>query len=131
VVLPRAGLRPVQAAVLLLTSELARRLEGTGVTANAVDPGFVATGIISQNAGRQWRPIQRVLNCVARTPEEGAQVILYLATSPDVLGVSGRCFKIANTARASMVCHDETAARQLWQICERMTAETFPASDVC
>jgi NAD(P)-dependent dehydrogenase (short-subunit alcohol dehydrogenase family) len=108
-------------AVLLLTSELARRLEGTGVTANAADPGFAATGIISRNAGRQWRPIERVLNAVARTPEEGARVILYLAFSPEVQQVSGRYFSEAGLARSSMASGDEAAAQRLWQTCEEMT----------
>jgi NAD(P)-dependent dehydrogenase (short-subunit alcohol dehydrogenase family) len=110
-------------AVLLLTSELARRLDGTGVTANAADPGFTATGIISRNARPQWRPIQRVLNLAGRTPEEGALVILYLATSPEVLGISGRHFKVASLQRASPASNDEVAARRLWQICEAMTKE--------
>jgi NAD(P)-dependent dehydrogenase (short-subunit alcohol dehydrogenase family) len=118
-------------AVLLLTSELARRLDGTGVTVNAVDPGFVATSIISQNAGRQWRPIQRLLNLAARTPEEGAEVLLYLATSPDVLEISGRCFKATGPAPASRASNNEAAARRLWQICEAMTGQTYPAPDAC
>ena len=118
-------------AILLLTSELACRLDGVGVTVNAVDPGFVATGIISQNAGRQWRPIQRVLNLLARTPAESARVILYLATSADVLGVSGYCFKSANLARSTQASNDQAAARRLWQICEKMTGGTHPASEVC
>jgi NAD(P)-dependent dehydrogenase (short-subunit alcohol dehydrogenase family) len=118
-------------AVRLLTSELARRLVGTGVTANAADPGFVATGIISRNAGRQWNPIDRFLSLVARTPEEGAQVVLYLAASPEVQGISGRCFRVTDPVRASMASNDEGTSRRLWQICEAMTAETRPAPDVC
>jgi NAD(P)-dependent dehydrogenase (short-subunit alcohol dehydrogenase family) len=118
-------------AILLLTSELARRLDGTAVTANAVDPGFVATGIISRNAGRQWAPIQRALNLVARTPQEGARIILYLATSPDVVGISGRYFRIAGPAGSSIAASDETAARRLWQVCEAMTRAGCPASGVC
>lgn len=118
-------------AILLLTSELARRLRVTAVTANAVDPGFVATGIISRNAGQKWAPIQRVVNLVARTPQEGARVIFYLATSPDVVGISGRYLKIASPTGSSIASSDETAARRLRQICEAMTGVGYPASGVC
>jgi hypothetical protein len=50
-------------------------------------------------------------------------VILYLATSPEVLGISGRHFKVASLQRASPASNDEVAARRLWQICEAMTKE--------
>jgi NAD(P)-dependent dehydrogenase (short-subunit alcohol dehydrogenase family) len=108
-------------AVLLLTSELARRLTGGGITANAADPGFVATGIISSNAGPRWKPIQRVLNLAARLPEEGARLLLYLAASPEVQGVSGLCFTGEELARSKPASRDEADARRLWQLCATMT----------
>src|SRR5436190_9498298 len=76
---------------LLFTYELARRLEGTGVTVNALHPGWVATGFAGDNGwrGQVW---QFVANCFAISSEKGAQTILYLATSPEVEGISGRYF---------------------------------------
>jgi retinol dehydrogenase-14 len=119
-------------AVLLLTSELARRLAGRGITANAADPGFVATGIISGNAGPRWKPVQRILNLAARTPKEGAQVILHLAASSEVQGVSGLCFTGAELARSRPASRDQAAARRLWQLCETMTHDTWlGAADAC
>ena len=59
-----------------------------------------------------------------------AQVVLCLATSPDVLGISGRCFKVTSLSPASRASNDEAAARRLWQICELMTREISP-SNIC
>ena len=76
---------------LLFTYELARRLQGTGVTANALHPGWVATGFGGNNGwrGRVW---QFVARCFALNAEEGARTIVYLASAPKVAGVSGGYF---------------------------------------
>jgi NAD(P)-dependent dehydrogenase (short-subunit alcohol dehydrogenase family) len=100
---------------LLFTYELARRLQGTGVTANAVHPGWVATGFAGNNGwkGRVW---QFVARCLALRLEEGARTVIYLATSPDVAEVTGRYFVKEKEARSSPASYDEAAARRLWQL---------------
>jgi NAD(P)-dependent dehydrogenase (short-subunit alcohol dehydrogenase family) len=100
---------------LLFTYELARRLDGTGVTANALHPGWVATGFASNNGwrGRLW---QFVARCLALGPEEGARTVVYLASSPEVAGVSGRYFVKEREVPSSPASRDEGAARRLWQV---------------
>jgi NAD(P)-dependent dehydrogenase (short-subunit alcohol dehydrogenase family) len=108
-------------ANLLFTYELARRLEGTGVTVNALHPGFVASNFGMNNGwmAHLFRPIVKVFGI---TPEEGAQTSIYLATSPEVEGVSGRYFVRQQPTRSSDASYDEDTARRLWEVSEKMTA---------
>ena len=78
-------------ANILFTSELARRLEGTGVTANCFHPGLVATGF-NRNNGLLMNLGMTILKPVSRSPQKGADTLVWLATSPDVVNVSGRYF---------------------------------------
>jgi retinol dehydrogenase 12 len=108
-------------ANILFTYELARRLEGTGIVANALHPGFVAT-----NFGRNNRSFTaglfRILQLVAAiSPEEGAQTIIYLATSPQVNGITGEYFVKQKAVRSSQVSYDRAAAERLWQISAELT----------
>jgi NAD(P)-dependent dehydrogenase (short-subunit alcohol dehydrogenase family) len=104
-------------ANLLFTRELARRLEGTGVTANAMHPGLVAT-----NFGAKMPAVVRtVFRLFGLPPEKGARTVVYLATSPEVEGVSGRYFYKQKEAKTSAGALDAEAARRLWQISETMT----------
>jgi NAD(P)-dependent dehydrogenase (short-subunit alcohol dehydrogenase family) len=110
-------------ANLLFTYELARRLEGTGVTANALHPGVVATGFGKNNAGLT-RTLFSILHVAGRpwiiTPAEGAATSIYLASSPDVEGVSGRYFARSRERASSAASHDIEAARRLWDVSEAM-----------
>ena len=107
-------------ANIVFTYELARRLEGTGIVANALHPGFVAT-----NFGRNNRSIvaalMRVLQLVAISPEEGAQTVIYLASSPEVKGVTGGYFVKQQAVRSSQVSYDRAAAERLWQVSAELT----------
>ncbi len=105
---------------LLFTCELARRLEGTGVTANALHPGWVATRFGANNGwiGGVW---QLVANCFAISPEKGARTITYLATAPEVASVSGRYFVKEREVPSSAASHDDAAARRLWQLSLELT----------
>jgi len=107
-------------ANILFTYELARRLAGTGVVANALHPGFVAT-----NFGRNNRSITaaffRILQLAAISPEEGAQTIIYLASSPAVKGVTGEYFVKQQAVRSSQVSYDRAAAERLWQVSAELT----------
>jgi len=107
-------------ANVLFTYELARRLEGTWVTANALHPGLVSTNIAQDN-GWVFRLLQPVILRNARTPEEGAATSIYLATSPEVAEVSGCYFYDKKATPSSPASYDEDAARQLWEISAQMT----------
>lgn len=109
-------------ANLLFTYELARRLEGTGVTVNALHPGFVKTNLGADNFGWFGTVVKKVINLVAGlSPEEGAQTSIYLASSPEVEGVTGKYFVKKKPAQSSKASYDEDAARRLWEISEEMT----------
>ena len=101
-------------ANVLFTYELARRLDGTGLTANAVHPGFVATNFGRQNRGLAGLMF-RALQVAAISPEQGAETIIYLATSPEVEGVTGQYFVKRRAVRSSHASYDVHAAQRLWQ----------------
>ena len=105
---------------LLFSYELARRLEGTGVTVNALHPGFVATGFGGNN-GWRGRLLQAAARLFGRSAEQGAQTIIYLASSPEVAGVSGRYFVRERAVASSTASYDEAAAQRLWQLSAGMT----------
>lgn len=112
-------------ANVLFVRELARRLEGTGVTANALHPGFVATSFFAGNGalGAMMRLSARLF---AIRPEEGAETPVYLAASPEVEGVSGRYFEKGREARPSKAALDDDAARRLWTMSERLAGLAAP-----
>ena len=111
-------------ALVLLNCECARRLEGTGVTVNTLDPGLVATSIISGNGGWPWALFQSLANRVALSPAQGAQACLYLAASPDVAAVTGQYFTRGGPVSSSPAANDPLAAQRLWRVCLEMTGET-------
>lgn len=106
-------------ANILFTRELARRLAGTGVTANCLHPGFVATGL-GQRAGGIFRLVLRFAMLFAEQPERGAQTIVHLASSPDVASVTGAYFISSRQAEPSPAARDDLAARRLWDESERI-----------
>jgi NAD(P)-dependent dehydrogenase (short-subunit alcohol dehydrogenase family) len=117
---PRAVYSRSKLANVLFTYELARRLKGSGVTANCLSPGVVATGMLADYMG-----VPRTGGASARSfgasPERGAQTSIYLATSPDVEGVTGKYFEKSRAIRSSQESYDEAAARRLWEVSERLT----------
>jgi NAD(P)-dependent dehydrogenase (short-subunit alcohol dehydrogenase family) len=105
-------------ANVLFTYELARRLEGTGVTVNCVHPGLVATELMREWPGWMRAAWGRFL----LTPEEGAQGVVRLASSPDVAGVSGRYFEPrGREAPSSRRSYDAEARARLWRASAEMT----------
>lgn len=107
-------------ADLIFTYELARRLEGSGVTANALHPGFVATNIGQQHP--LLRPFMKIIYAFgAKSPREGAQTSIYLASSPEVEGVSGKYFVDQKPVPSSDASYDRETAQRLWAISEEMT----------
>lgn len=107
-------------ANLLFTYELARRLEGTGVSANALHPGFVATGFGRNNRGL-FALLIRLGQVVALSPEQGAETIVYLAGSPDVEGITGAYFVKKRAVDSSRASYDRDAAQRLWQLSAELT----------
>jgi len=107
-------------ANILFTCELARRLDGTGVAANCLHPGAVATRL-GQNNGRLATAVTKLLRPFFRTPEQGAATAIYLASSPAVEGVSGKYFVDCREARSSSVSYDESLARRLWDASARLS----------
>src|SRR5512141_2808785 len=76
-------------ANILFTTELARRLEGTGVTVNALHPGLTSTGFGQNNPGFLMKIMGAVIPLIARSPEKGAETSIYLAPSPEVQSITG------------------------------------------
>jgi retinol dehydrogenase-12 len=105
---------------ILFTYELARRLEGSGVTVNALHPGFVATSMGRDNRG-VYRLAIRLAQLVAMPPAEGAQTSIYLAASPQVAGVTGKYFVRSQPTASTPQSMDKEAARSLWEISLKMT----------
>ena len=105
-------------ANLLFTYELARQLDGTGLTVNALEPGNVWTNFSRNNGWLSWaRHIVGSLRSGSLVgPKEGARTSIYLAASPDVEGISGKYFSQEKMIASSEPSYDEAAARRLWEI---------------
>jgi retinol dehydrogenase-14 len=107
-------------ANVLFTYELARRFEGTGVTANCLHPGVVRTNFGSGVSG-VFGFMVRALRPLMISPEKGAETSIYLASSQEVEGLSGRYFVKKAEARSSDVSYDERLARRLWEVSAELT----------
>jgi NAD(P)-dependent dehydrogenase (short-subunit alcohol dehydrogenase family) len=104
---------------ILFTRELARRLEGTGVTANCLHPGFVATRIGDESGGVISR-FAWIAKLFAISPENGAQTIVYLASSPRVAETTGEYFYRCRPFAPSPAAQDDKAALLLWEQSEAL-----------
>lgn len=107
-------------ANVLFTHTLAQRLAGTGVTANSLHPGFVASNF-GKNNGVLSKIMMKVLHLLAIPEKKGAETPLYLATSPEVEGVTGKYFDNRKAKMPSALAQDDTAAERLWALSEEMT----------
>jgi len=108
-------------ANILFTIELARRLDGTGVTANCFHPGLVATGF-NRNNGLLMNLGMTIVKPASRSPEKGAETLVWLATSPDVTNVSGAYFFDQKQIPPNPEAQDTETAWWLWEISERQCA---------
>jgi NAD(P)-dependent dehydrogenase (short-subunit alcohol dehydrogenase family) len=108
-------------ANILFTAELARRLEGTGVSANCFHPGFVRTRF-NHNNGIPIRLATLVGQIFARSAERGAETLVWLADSPEVTHVSGGYFVDKRQVSPSAPALDMDSALRLWQVCEEQTS---------
>jgi len=110
-------------ANVLFTYELASRLEGSGVTANCLHPGTVATDLLR----RIPRWLFALLSPFMITPAQGAEPVVFLASSPRVEGVSGGYFQKSRAARSSKRSYDMDARKRLWDVSERLV-DAAPAA---
>jgi len=109
-------------ANILFTAGLARRLEGTTVTANALHPGAIASGFARNNKGLVgfgWR----LLSPFLLSNESGAKTSIFLASDPSVEGVSGKYFEKCAERKPSRRARDMDAAKRLWAISEELVAK--------
>lgn len=103
-------------ALVLFSYELARRLEGTGVTVNCLHPGFVTTNIGQGNISSFARTVTKfILSFFGVSPEEGARTSIYLASSPDLEGVTGKYFVKSVPKRSVSISYDESLQHQVWE----------------
>jgi NAD(P)-dependent dehydrogenase (short-subunit alcohol dehydrogenase family) len=105
---------------ILFTRELARRLKGSGVTANCLHPGFVATRFGDQSGGIVSFAVRAAKN-FALTPEQGAGTIIYLASSPDVADVSGGYFYKSKIATPTKEAQNDADAKRLWDVSTKIS----------
>jgi NAD(P)-dependent dehydrogenase (short-subunit alcohol dehydrogenase family) len=107
------------------TFELARRLEGTGVTANCLHPGVVATNIVPSNAPLAVKMLFAAMKPFLLSAKRGAAVSLYLATSPDVANVTGQYFVKSKPADSNPLSRDPRVMAEIWKWTERMIGVGF------
>ena len=103
-------------AMVMCGYVLARRLTGTGITVNALHPGIMATNIIKNVAPPIARPFVGIIKHFLQTPEQGAQTALYLATSPEVEGVTGKYFIKSKPTPSVPISYDEALQEQVWNV---------------
>jgi NAD(P)-dependent dehydrogenase (short-subunit alcohol dehydrogenase family) len=101
---------------ILFTRELARRIAGSGITANCLHPGFVATRFGDQSGGVMQRLVSLAKPVGAISAEEGAKTIIYLASSPDVALVGGEYFTKCKPATPTKEARNDASAKRLWEM---------------
>src|SRR5712692_4909746 len=107
-------------ALVLFTHELARKLQGSGVTVNFVHPGTVATNIWTRPFGPVGF-IKALPKLFMTRPEQGAQTIVYLASSPDARNLSGEYLEKLKVKKSSDESYDEEIAQRLWDVSAKLT----------
>jgi NAD(P)-dependent dehydrogenase (short-subunit alcohol dehydrogenase family) len=108
-------------ANVLFTYELARRLEGTGITVNCLHPGFVRTRFAWDRKTEKPHPMIRMSSLFTIPPEKGAETSVYLASSPEVDGVTGKYFVRMKPVSSSRKSYDLETARKFWEVSAKLT----------
>ncbi|MDP6980083.1 MAG: SDR family oxidoreductase [Myxococcota bacterium] len=112
-------------ANILFTRELARRLQGTNVTANAFHPGMVGSDF-AKNNGFVAQVAMTLIKPLARSPLKGAETGIYLCSSPDVAGHSGGYYYDCKQHTTRAAARDDADARRLWEVSEKLTGVSLP-----
>lgn len=110
-------------ANLLCSNELASRLQGSNASCNALHPGVIKTNLGRDAGGLLSSVLMRLASVVERSIPQGAATQCYLASSPDVEGVSGQYFADCNIAKPSRYASDESLAKRLWQVSEEFAGD--------
>src|SRR5437868_9525871 len=100
----------------MCTNELPHLLDGTGVTATSLHPGVVRTNFGAEDQAWYFAVISRVVRPLLKTPAQGAQTPIYLASSPDVEGVTGQFFANRRPKTANKAAYDTAMTARLWQV---------------
>ena len=108
-------------ANVLFTYELSRRLEGSGITANCLHPGGVRTGLVNKNTSGIYKIVWIFLKPFMISPVTGAITSIYLASSNEVEGVTGKYFDKCKPYRSSRISCDKEIAHRLWEVSEKLT----------
>ncbi|MCK4449402.1 MAG: SDR family oxidoreductase [Anaerolineae bacterium] len=118
--------KQVVLAKILFTYELARRLRGTGVSANTLCPGLTRTNLVRHMPWyvRLYAAVRFAFSH-PQTPEEGASHIVWLATAPELEGVTGKYFVRRREAKSSPESYDQAVARKLWEVSEALVGQRF------
>jgi NAD(P)-dependent dehydrogenase (short-subunit alcohol dehydrogenase family) len=111
-------------ANVLFTYELARRLQGTSVTANALHPGVVSTSFGADDPSGIQRWLVPFLRPFMKSPAQGAATSIHVASAPDLAPVTGRFFAKSQPKRSSKRSYDETSAARLWQVSAELVGLT-------
>lgn len=115
-------------ANVMFTYELARRLKDSGVTATVLHPGVVRTSFGAEDPTRLTRALTGIVRPFMKTPEQGAVTPIYLASSPEVEGVTGRYFANRKPRTSNPSSYDTTAAARLWQVSADLVGLTADAA---
>jgi NAD(P)-dependent dehydrogenase (short-subunit alcohol dehydrogenase family) len=107
-------------ANILFTRELARRLEGTGVTVNALHPGAVRTGLGMNNDAPFMKLLVALVRPFMRSPEKGAETSIWACSAPELAKVTGRYFSDRREREPNAIAQDDDAARRLWDVSARL-----------
>jgi len=106
--------------LIMMTYELARRLEDTGVTANVLHPGFVRTDFGRKDGGFGRKLAFKFFSLFGKSPEKGAETPIYLSASPEVDEVTGKYFSNKRPKKSSKISYDEELQQKLWQKTEEV-----------
>lgn len=109
-------------ANVMFTYELARRLAGTGVTATVLHPGVTSTGFGAEDTARGWGPLIAVMRRFMQSPERGADTSIYLASSAEAEGVSGRYFTGRTPKKSHATSYDAATVARLWRVSADLVA---------
>jgi retinol dehydrogenase-14 len=101
-------------ANVMFTYELAKRLDGTGVTATALHPGLTSTNFSAEDPSLGW--LVKVMRPFMKSPDEGAETPVYLASSPAAEGLTGQYFANRKAKKSSAATYDRAATARLWQV---------------
>jgi NAD(P)-dependent dehydrogenase (short-subunit alcohol dehydrogenase family) len=117
-------------ALILATYEQARRLGGTGVTVNVMSPGMMSGDNFNAGAAGLLAWVTRLARPFIMTAEKGAQTEIYLATSPQIEGVTGKCFAKSQEKKSSRGSYDQALGQRLWQVSEQLIVRSMIPNDI-